>query len=313
MTDFFASNLTLIQATFVGFALALSIQVPLRLGVFSLAGAGAFGLSAYATALLVLKADMPALPALAVSVVGSTLVVLLLGLVVYRLSGIYLAMATVAFDLIVGVVALNGDPLTGGSTGLYGVLTDFDVVQMIVLLVVVVVVLAATERGRTGRRVDAVREDPELAASLGVNVRRYRLSGFAAGGALGALAGGMAVLTRSAISPPDVGFSLIVLALTMIVVGGTRSWAGALIGAVLFTWLPTLLTAIGEWQDLVYGVIVTLAAIFLPRGIHGVVLDAVRRSRRRPPDADGASAADGGPDVPATEATEADRAAEAFR
>jgi len=98
---------------------------------------------------------------------------------------------------------------------------------------------------------------------------------------LGGLAGSMMVLTRTAIGPLDIGFGLIVLALTMIIVGGSRSWKGAVIGALIFTWLPDILTAIGEWQELVYGIIVALAAIFMPRGIHGVFVDLRRWYKRR--------------------------------
>src|SRR5699024_3080455 len=119
------------------------------------------------------------------------------------------------------------------------------------------------------------------ASSMGVNVKKYRIVAFAASGVLGGLSGSMTVLTRTAISPLEIGFGLIVLALTMIIIGGSRSWRGAIIGALIFTWLPFLLGAIGDWQDLVYGVIVALAAIFLPRGIHGIFVDVIRRRKTR--------------------------------
>ncbi len=283
MSSFYDSNLVLIQATLTGLVLALSVQVPLRMGVFSFAGAGSYGIGAYLAAILVLKQDAPALVAIALTVVFAAFVGLLLGLVIFRLNGLYLAMATVAFDLIISVIANNGGTLTGGATGLYGVITDFTMPTMLVLTLVALFLVALSERGRTGRRVDAVRDDPELAASTGIKVRRYRLVAFVVSGALGGLAGAMNVLVRSTVGPLDIGFGLIVLALTMIIVGGSRSWKGAVIGAIIFTWLPDLLTVIGDWQELVYGVMVAAAAIFLPRGIHGVVVDVkkwVQRTRR---------------------------------
>jgi branched-chain amino acid transport system permease protein len=295
VSDFFSSNLVLVQSTLSGLILALSIQVPLRMGVFSFAGAGSYGIGAYAAGILVLRYEFGALTAIALTVVGTAVIGFLLGAVISKLNGLYLAMATVAFDLIISVVAINGGELTGASTGLYGILTDFTMTQMVALTVAALALVAMSEVGRLGRRVDTVRDDPELAASMGINVRRYRLSAFVVSGALGGLAGAMNVLVRSTVGPLDIGFGLIVLALTMIIVGGSRSWKGALIGAVIFTWLPDLLTVIGEWQELVYGVIVAIAAILLPRGIYGVLQDGWRwaqRTRR-----DRRAAARGGPVV----------------
>lgn len=278
------TNLVLIQATITGLLLALSVQVPLRMGVFSFAGAGAYGIGAYGGAILVLDHDMAAVPTIVCCTLIGGVVVLVLGLLIFRLNGLYLAMATVAFDLIISVIAINGGELTGGSTGRYGVITDFTMGLMFAIGIAALVLVACSELGSTGRRVNAVREDPELAASLGIRVRRYRLVAFFISGALGGCAGCINILVRSAVSPLDIGFGLIVLALTMIIVGGALSWKGALIGAIIFTWLPDFLSVIGEWQELIYGIIVAIAAVLLPRGIYGLYIDlkrAVLRARRR--------------------------------
>ena len=193
-------------------------------------------------------------------------------------------MATVAFDLIIGVIAINGGTFTGASTGLYGVLSDFTMPLMWVLTLVVLGLVVLSEHGKVGRRVHAVRETPAGGVG-GINVRRYRLVAFVVSGALGGLAGAMNVMVRSTIGPLDIGFHLIVLALTMIIVGGAMSWKGAVIGAIIFTWLPTILEFVGEWQHLLYGIIVAVAAVLLPRGIHGVFVDitrAIQRRRRKP-------------------------------
>lgn len=278
------TNLVLIQATITGLLLALSVQVPLRMGVFSFAGAGAYGIGAYLSAILVLDHQVGAIPSIIVSGLVGSVVVLVLGLMIFRLNGLYLAMATVAFDLIISVIAINGGELTGGSTGRYGVITPFTMGAMFAIAIGALVLVALSELGRTGRRVNAVREDPELAASMGIRVRSYRLVAFAVSGLLGGVAGSLNTLVRSTVAPLDIGFGLIVLALTMIIVGGSLSWKGALIGAIIFTWLPDLLQAIGEWQELIYGIIVAIAAVMLPRGIYGLYVDtkrAVLRARRR--------------------------------
>jgi|GEM_PF-455443 len=281
MSSFYLTNLVLVQATITGLLLALSIQVPIRMGVFSFAGAGAYGFGCYAGAILVLDYQMAALPTIVIAGLASGVIVLVVGLLIAKLNGLYLAMATVAFCLIISVVAINGGELTGGSTGRYGVISDFTMGHMFAIGAIALVLVALSERGKLGRRVDAVREDPELAASMGINVRRYRLVAFAVSGVLGGVAGAMNILVRSAVSPLDIGFPLIVLALTMIIVGGSLSWKGAVIGALIFTWLPDLLAVVGEWQELIYGIIVAIAAVLLPRGLYGVYVDTKRSVLRR--------------------------------
>ncbi|WZH52414.1 MAG: branched-chain amino acid ABC transporter permease [Nocardioides alkalitolerans] len=281
MSAFYFTNLVLIQATMTGLLLALSVQVPLRMGVFSFAGAGAYGIGCYAGAILVLDYEMGAIPTIVLTCIGTGLVVLVLGILIQRLNGLYLAMATVAFCLIISVIAINGGTLTGGSTGRYGVISDFTMGGMFAITGVVLLLVALSERGKLGRRVDAVREDPELAASMGINVRRYRLTAFAVSGVLGGAAGAMNILVRSAVSPLDIGFPLIVLALTMIIVGGSLSWKGAVVGALIFTWLPDVLAVVGQWQELIYGVIVALAAVLLPRGLYGIYVDTKRGVQRK--------------------------------
>ncbi len=281
MMELYEANVVLIQATLTGLLLALSIQVPMRMGVFSFAGVGAYGIGAYTAGSLVLSGSGGAMGAIALAGALAGVVCLVVGLLVYRLSGLYLAMATVAFDLIIAVVALNGGELTGGATGLYGVLTNFTMGHLYLIALLALVAVGVTEQGRMGRRINAVRDDPDLALALGINLRRYRLTAFAASGVLGGVAGATNVLARTTISPVDIDFHLIVLALTMIIVGGARSWKGAVMGAVIFTWLPELLAPVGRWQEVVYGVIVATAAVLAPGGLYGLITDAMYRYRRR--------------------------------
>jgi ABC-type branched-subunit amino acid transport system permease subunit len=207
--------------------------------------------------------------------------VLALGLVVRRLTGLYMGMATIAFTLIVSVVAVNGGDLTGGAGGLYGALGEISMLQIVLVVAAVVAVLVVTEASGLGRRVDTVREDPELANALGIDVNGYRLMSFALSGLIGGLAGAITTLLRSTITPAEVNFHLVIVALTAIVVGGARSWLGALIGAVIFVWLPTWLAFVEEWEKVAYGFIVAAAAIYLPQGVLGVVKDALHRFRTR--------------------------------
>jgi branched-chain amino acid transport system permease protein len=277
----YGEHLVLIQSTFMSVLFALSIQIPLRFGVFSFAGVGSYGVGAYTSAILVVRYHQSILPALAGAAVVSAIVGYALALLMQRLSGLYLGMATVAFDLIVSVVATNAGSFTGGSAGQYGVLVNLTTLEIALIVIVVLLVFAFSERGSIGRRIEVLREDPELSSALGVNVRRMREIAFVVSGALGGAAGAINVAMTTTISPGDINFSLIVLALTMIVVGGARSWLGAVIGAIVFTWLPSLLAFVGEWKGVIYGVIVALVAIWMPGGVLGVVTEGSRRRSAR--------------------------------
>lgn len=296
MSDWYMANIVLVQSTMTAFLLALSIQLPLRVGVFSFAGVGCYGIGGYAAAICMTRLEMPTWPSIAVGTLLAGVAGCLLGLLIQRLNGLYLGMATIAFTLIIAILAVNGGSLTGGAAGLFGALGDLTTGSILAVTLVVVVVFALSETGGLGRRIDAVREDPELAAAMGVDVSRYRRMSFLVSGLVGGLSGALTILLRSSITPAEVNFQLVVLALTVIVVGGFRSWAGALIGAVIFVWLPKALDFVGEWETVVYGVVVVLAALYLPGGVLGLATGLFRRLRsgRRGGAADGEQGA-GGP------------------
>lgn len=295
MSSWYLSHQILIQSMFISLLLALSIQVPLRAGVFSFAGVGSYAIGAYTAAILTIRYQVPGIVAIGAGLLLAAVIGYLLALLVARLGGLYLGMATISFALFLGVLATNGGDLTGGATGLFGAISNVTTEHLIGATVVVVLLLAANERGVFGRRVDAVREDSQLAVSLGVNVIGTRRTVFVVSGALGGLAGGMNSLLRTTVSPETIGFHLVVTALTMIIVGGALSWAGAAIGAVIFTWLPTALAFVGEWQLLVYGILVAIAAVYVPTGLLGLLQGGWRklrsRSRRIPAEGVGVSGA----------------------
>jgi ABC-type branched-subunit amino acid transport system permease subunit len=279
--NFFSTNIILVENTLIVILLALSIQIPLRLGVFSFAAIGYYAIGAYSSAILMLEFGWGSWEAMFVATVFATVVAYLLGLVLARLTGLYLGMATIAFDLILVVIVLNGGSLTGGPVGLFGVLGSIELWHLAAAVIIVLALLTLTERGKLARRFDAVREDPQLASSMGIDVVSYRRLSFLISGALGGLAGAFAINLRTTISPESIGFGLVVLGLTVIIVGGQASWVGAVIGACIFVWLPKLLDFVGDWEEIIYGMVVVLAAIFIPGGIVGLFLEAKHRRQSK--------------------------------
>ncbi|MFE7156992.1 branched-chain amino acid ABC transporter permease [Streptomyces sp. NPDC057636] len=275
------ANVVLLQSTLVNLLLALSLQIPLRSGVFSFVGIGSYGVGAYTTAIGIARYGHGALPAIAEGMLAAGAVGLALALLLQRLSGLYMAMASIAYVGILTVLAQNGGTLTGGAEGLYGVVADLGMTEIVGIVVIVVALAALSERGRLKRRIEAVRDDPELASAMGINVRRVRFASTVAASMVGALAGGINAVLLTSVSPADFGFHLSILALTMIVVGGAQSWLGALVGAVIFTWLPIALQSVGDGKTIVYGALVTVVAVVAPTGLVGLGIATQRSLRSR--------------------------------
>lgn len=256
--------------------LALSVQVALRSGVFSLAGIGCWAIGAYTSAVLAQR-EVPAAMAVAVAVALAAAVGFTLGLVLGRLRDLYMAMATIAFVLLIQTLVQTLD-LTGGAIGLYGVPVSVTTGSLIAVVVTSAAALLFLERGKSGRALEVLRLDEPLACAVGLNIARWRIGIFVLSCALGALSGALYPLLFTAVSPADVGFGLVVNVLTMIVIGGTAAWWGAPIGAFVVVWLlPEILSFSGPHQTVLQGLIVVFMVVFVPGGVVGLV-DRVRRA-----------------------------------
>lgn len=289
LTSWWSNNETLIQIVIVYALVAFSIQVALKAGTFSLASIGFYSISSYTAADLV-EHGWPTALAIAAGVVLSGIVGWVLARLLVRLKDLYLGMATVAFDLMVGVVALNWVSVTGGASGKFSIPLTVSANGMAVVLVVVVILLELLQRGTIGRTFEATREDSQLAVVTGIDTRRYQRFAFVLSAMLGGLAGGLHALSSSAISPDDASFSFIILALAMVIIGGFGSWLGALIGAIVLGYLPLRLTSIGDWWPVIYGGTMLLVATYLPGGIYALARRGIAGTRglvrpRQQPDA----------------------------
>lgn len=280
---FYDSQVTLIQASLAGMILAASVQTAMRAGVFSLASIGFWGIGAYTAGILAREHDAGVATALTAAVLLSAAVSYVLALLFVRLRGLYLAMATMSFNLVVIVIALDLEDLTGGALGLYGVPPILEMWQLLVAVAAVAGILAYLERGHLGRTIATVGSDEELASSLGIRVRTVQRRTFVLSGVLGALAGGMSALLFNTVSTDQFGFHFVTLALTMAVIGGLRSWLGSYLGAVIVYWLPELLRPIDEWRSVVYGALLVAVVTLEPGGLIGLWrrLRSVLTPRRR--------------------------------
>ncbi|MBI4912566.1 MAG: branched-chain amino acid ABC transporter permease [Acidobacteria bacterium] len=266
LANFWATYSTLVYSVGVFALMALSIWLTLACGLLSLANAAFMCIGAYVSALLSLHAGWPFGATLAAAGAAPALVALVIGMPTLRLSGVYLAMATLAFGEVVRIVVLNLE-VTGGPEGLNGIPQSTTGWHILAILAVVVYGLLRLQRSRVGRAFEAIREDEVAASLMGINVARHKLFAFVLGAVIAGLAGGLNAHYTFFISPREYGFENAVDILTMVVLGGIGGLAGPMLGAAIITLLPELLRSLHEFRGIVNGLILVLVVLFLPKGI----------------------------------------------
>ncbi len=264
--DFMFTYQTLVNAVGINALLALSMYVVLAVGQLSLGQAAFMGLGAYSSALMTLRLGLPfwlVLPAACVAPVGFALLV---GGPTLRLSGVYLAIATIGLGEVLRAVWLNLD-LVGGAMGLSGIPERAGPGLIYATLAAATAALWLVGRSSVGRAMEAMREDETAAAVMGVNVRRYRLAALVASAVLAGLAGALDAHSTDFIGPNQYGFEPAVTILSYALLGGIATPAGPVLGAVVLTLLPELLAGIADLRLVLNGLIIVASVLFLPRGL----------------------------------------------
>ena len=257
-------------------------------GMHSFGHAAYFGLGAYAAALLMLKAGWPMEAALLAAPLLAGAGALLFGWFCVRLSGVYLAMLTLAFAQIVWSITFQWDDFTGGSNGLTGVwpaawLADKRAYYFLTLALVAGGVLALRRVlfSPFGYAMRAGRDSPLRADAIGIDVPRIQWAAFAVAAVFAGLAGSLYAFSKGSISPDSLGVGKSVDGLVMVLLGGVQTLAGPVVGAVTFTWLQdTVARATDYWRALLGGIILLLVLAF-PQGIAGFIGQVFERSKTR--------------------------------
>jgi branched-chain amino acid transport system permease protein len=302
-------NTNLIQAaTFAAIDAVAAIGLSVLLGnvaQISLGQAGFFAIGAYTLGYLSTAVTWPAavppwaqfvLATIAGTVLAGAFGVML-GFIALRFRGHYLAMATLAFGLlVVGVVRIT--PSLGGAAGLtsipfpqFGSLSISGVSAYWYAWGMVAVVAVLTSnllRGRMGRAFEAIRNDDLAAETVGVPTRRTKIAAFAYAGALAGFAGTFYAAFLGLIDPSEVGVDFSIVLLLMVVVGGAGGVTGAILGAAIIGITNVYGHDLENWRPVIYGLLVIVIAIRFPRGLVG--LFATRRTSDRPSEAEPGSA-----------------------
>ncbi len=247
-------------------------------GMHSFGHAAYFGLGAYGAALLLRAAHLPMELALLLSPFVAALGALVFGWFCVRLSGVYLAMLTLAFAQIVWSVVFQWDDVTGGSNGLTGVwpaewLSDKRSYYYLTLALVAggVLLMRRALFAPFGYAMRAGRDSPLRADAIGIDVKRIQWVAFVIAAVFAGLAGALYAFSKGSISPDTVAVGRSVDGLVMVLLGGLQTLAGPIVGAVTFTWLQDAVARNTDyWRALLGGIILLLVLVF-PQGIAGFV------------------------------------------
>jgi branched-chain amino acid transport system permease protein len=259
-------------------------------GMHSFGHAAYFGLGAYGAALALKVFGLPMELALFVAPLVALAGGLLFGWFAVRLSGVYLAMLTLAFAQIVWAGVFQWDGVTGGSNGLVGVwpaawLSSKVVYYLLTLAVVAgsVALLRAMLFSPFGYAMRAGRDSPLRAQAVGIDVARVQWAAFAVAACFGGMAGGLFAFAKGTISPETISVGRSIDGLVMVLLGGVQALAGPIVGAVAFTWLQdTIIRATDYWRAVLGFTILALVLAF-PQGIAGALGPRIERwlDRRR--------------------------------
>ncbi|OYV01593.1 MAG: ABC transporter permease [Burkholderiales bacterium PBB5] len=245
-------------------------------GMHSFGHAAYFGLGAYAAALLMLKAGLPMLLALALSPLMAAAGAVVFGWFCVRLSGVYLAMLTLAFAQIVWSVTFQWDEVTGGSNGLTGVwpaewLSDKRAYFYLTLALVAGGVLALRRIlfSPFGYAMRAGRDSPLRADAIGIGLVPVQWLAFVVAAFFAGLSGALYAFSKGSISPDSLAVGKSVDGLVMVLLGGVQTLTGPVVGAVTFTWLQdSVARATDYWRALLGGIVLLLVLAF-PQGMAG--------------------------------------------
>ena len=279
----------------INVVLGVSIYVTLATGQLSLGNAGFMSIGAYTSAILTTQHGIPIPAAIAAGALLAAAAGVLIGIPSLRLTGVYLAIATLGFGEVVRVVFINWESLTGGAVGIAAIpqmgrvilarlrasglepesigLRDNQFTALAVFLLLLAVAIlsvlffARLSGSRVGRAYDAVRMDEKAAEAAGIDTTYYKVLAFTQGALLSGLAGALFAHTTSYISPADFTYHRAVEILVFAVFGGSEHLFGPVFGALFLTVMPEALRFISDYRYILYGILLVAMMVYRPQGV----------------------------------------------
>lgn len=276
--------------------LAMSLYFPLMAGQLSLASPGFYALGGYIAAIMATVDGCAGLRdsigwmiyplEWLISGVVCGVLALIVGLPSLRLRGIYLALGTIAFVEILRVLFLNLE-ITGGAIGIFDIPQLFEerwsyILIFGPLLIAVLFFIYRLQNSRTGRAFNAIREDELAAGAMGINPTYYKVLAFVIGAVLAGIVGAMSAPFLNTWNARQGTFDASVSYLAYVLIGGSRSMWGPLLGATLLTALPEMLRPLKDARLIMNGLVLVVATVYLPQGIVGAINRLKLLVKKRP-------------------------------
>lgn len=254
--------------TFIGInsILALSLYVTALTGQLSVGHAAFMGIGAYTSTLLMTRLGCSFL----ISAVGGSLMGgffgFCIGLPTLRLKDLYLSIATLAFNIIWAVIVMNVGAV-GGALGIFNIPKATNNTIVYASLAVFLLFFYRLKSSRLGRAFEAIREDEDAARAMGVHTVYYKIYSFTLGALLAAYAGALYAHFVTFISPHDFDVDRSIEILLFMVLGGSQTFIGPILGAIILTLAPEVLRFLAEYRLLVYGLMFVVIMLFRHEGI----------------------------------------------
>jgi branched-chain amino acid transport system permease protein len=292
VNDFFNQYGFLIVQMMLQALLGLSTYLPLMAGQLSLASPGFYALGGYIAAVIstkVLPVSSGLYPIerllleMLIAGVASAVLAVIVGVPALRLRGIYLALATIAFVEILRVVSLNLE-VTGGAVGIFGIPQPFEnplayALLVLPLLLIVMFFVFRLERSRIGRAFVAIREDELAADAMGINPTYHKVLAFVMGAILAGIVGAISAHFLNTWNARQGTFDASINSLAYVLIGGSRTFVGSVMGGLILTALPEILRDLKDLRLIVNGLLLTIGAIYLPQGL--ITPELFKRSSRK--------------------------------
>lgn len=258
-------NQDLVFFTCINILLAWSVYVVLLSGSLSFAQGAFMSVGCYAAGVFTTKLGLPLIPALALGGLFTAAFAAVLGFPALRVKGVYLILVTLGITICVRIALENIDFL--GGVGGFGGMVGANMYIGLCVVVIVGLCLWLISKTPLQLTLDAVREDENVAASMGINVTYIKVASFSVGALIAGIAGGLYGHYINFVRPDLFDVLISIYAVFFVILGGVNNFLGPVIGAVVMTVLPEYMRVLQEWRPTVFSAVILGILLFRPDGL----------------------------------------------
>ena len=263
---------------------SLGLNISLGLcGLLNVAQAAFWGIGAYTAAILALKFGLPFVITIPAAILLASALGFLVGIVSTRIKGIYFAILTIGFGLLIQLIFYNWQSVTNGTSGLKNIpYPDFGLFQiasrqqmyfiLVFFAILTIWFYVRVAKTKYGKSMIAIRNNETAAELLGVDTLREKVLSMTLSSAIGGLCGALMIYAYGFVSPSQFGFDQNLIFILILILGGSGTVFGVVLGSLILVFLPQLLEPLRFWNTTIYGVLVAVMIMVLPGGLTSLIL-----------------------------------------